>query len=1171
MNRAKCLLMGVLALAFAVFAASGRTAEIANYRVDYLPGTNGQTRVEVQADGWDYMWNASAAIGTASENYTSLKFYSSLYNSDGAGSLPRSAPALFLSLNSTGGHPGPGVNQLGSGGIDRFAITAYEVQTGEAGLIQLSSSAVGVSSNSSTGVELRIYVNDALVTRFIQPGGSSGTASGAFNVALGQLIVGDTVYVAVGPNSHDGSDSFSLAYKIETVTDTVSAFWDADGTGPVGGGVGTWDTTGSVWASGVYNPGACAAWDNAANKAAYFAGTAGTVTLGSVITARALSFEAAYMLAGTETLTLTGSGTGGPGAATIAVVNAADTVTVSAPIASAAGLSKIGPGTLALTGATTTSGNLSAAGGTLRLAGSSNTTVAGTVSVGRTSVAGGTSGTLAIQDSATLTTATLNLGDIDYVTGTGNPSSTVNQSGGTVTVSGAVRIGHYPLETSTYNLNGGSLALTGTPTGAVNPAEATEQPGILYVGINGTGNFVQTGGTASAHGIVLDGRTETVASDTLTLNGGTFTVGPSGITSGSLNANATYQINLGGGTLSASADWSSSRLMTLTGAVGNAVFDTNGYTIDLSGALGGAGGLTKSGTGTLVLSGTNTYTGATQINNSGVLSVADVADSGSASNLGAGSSLVFASGVLKFTGTEADSTNRTITISGAANIDVSNAGGNLSLTTAISGSGQQLSKLGPGTLTLNVATGTTTLNTLDAAGGNLVLAGSTVLSVGTTRVGVSPGSLPGLPDTQPGSGTLSIQDNASLTTGSIGIGENNSPQVSGLIGAINQTGGAVTITGSARFGHWGSSTGTYYLSGGVFRMTGTPSGVVNPAGVGEKSGILYLGVDGTGHFVQTGGTASAHGIVLDARGESSGTESFTLDGGTFTVGPSGITSGSLDANTGYQIDLGGGTLSANADWSSTRLMTLTGTVGNAVFDTNGYAIDLSGLLSGAGGLDKIGNGTLLLSGSNSYAGPTTVTAGTLLVNGSITSDVAVNGGVLGGTGIIGGTVTVASTGTQAPGASVGQQTAGGAVWLSGGRFQLEVNDAAGTAGGPNGWDLLAITDGTGTGTLDLSSLSASSPFYIDIVSLAGAVPGDATNLIATEPVDWEFVTYEQLVGEFSPDLFVLDASAFTNNLGAGHFGIVQTTGGLAIAFIPEPGTLLMCLAAVILLIVRRRR
>ena len=73
-------------------------------------------------------------------------------------------------------------------------------------------------------------------------------------------------------------------------------------------------------------------------------------------------------------------------------------------------------------------------------------------------------------------------------------------------------------------------------------------------------------------------------------------------------------------------------------------------------------GLTKSTGGTVTLVGANTYSGATTIN-AGTLSVSDVADTGTNSNLGTGSSLVIGDGRLQFSAAASDSTNRAVTLS----------------------------------------------------------------------------------------------------------------------------------------------------------------------------------------------------------------------------------------------------------------------------------------------------------------------------------------------------------------------------------------------------------------------------------------------------------------------------------------------------------------------------
>lgn len=72
-------------------------------------------------------------------------------------------------------------------------------------------------------------------------------------------------------------------------------------------------------------------------------------------------------------------------------------------------------------------------------------------------------------------------------------------------------------------------------------------------------------------------------------------------------------------------------------------------------------------------------------------------------------------------------------------------------------------------------------------------------------------------------------------------------------------------------------------------------------------------------------------------------------------------------------------------------------------------------LANEGGLAKMGLGTVTLSGTGSYSGPTTINAGELLVNGTLSnSAVSINGGTLGGTGTL-GSVTVNASGHMAPG------------------------------------------------------------------------------------------------------------------------------------------------------------
>ena len=94
------------------------------------------------------------------------------------------------------------------------------------------------------------------------------------------------------------------------------------------------------------------------------------------------------------------------------------------------------------------------------------------------------------------------------------------------------------------------------------------------------------------------------------LSGGSTFIRYIVITTPSVN----YAIILGGGTVGAYTSWASSLNMNLTNLNGSVTFDTAGNQITLSGTLSGDGGLTVTGGGILELSGTNTYTGDTVVN-----------------------------------------------------------------------------------------------------------------------------------------------------------------------------------------------------------------------------------------------------------------------------------------------------------------------------------------------------------------------------------------------------------------------------------------------------------------------------------------------------------------------------------------------------------------------------
>jgi fibronectin-binding autotransporter adhesin len=137
----------------------------------------------------------------------------------------------------------------------------------------------------------------------------------------------------------------------------------------------------------------------------------------------------------------------------------------------------------------------------------------------------------------------------------------------------------------------------------------------------------------------------------------------------------------------------------------------------------------------------------------------------------------------------------------------------------------------------------------------------------------------------------------------------------------------------------------------------------------------------------------------------------------------------------------------------------------------------SGEISGSGAVTKQAAGNLVLTGSHTYTGATTVRAGTLIGNGVIgASPVTVTSGTLGGTGVIKGPVVIQSAGRLAPGTSIGALTISNSLNLSGVTV-MEVSAALGTN------DLVrGLTTVTYGGTLSIVTLAgpiaASSTFKL---------------------------------------------------------------------------------------------
>jgi hypothetical protein len=172
-------------------------AVVANYRDNF--------ETTVPPRGWNYLWNRDGAIGDPSKYVPLVAAYGAYVANPAA--FPAPGVGQYIHLSGDGGHPGLGVGE--GAASDKFAIAAYTVQSD--GLYAIRDSILRGLDLSSSGVSVFINVNDnapLLDQDFV----AGVTAS--FDVLLGQLKQGDTIYVGVGPHGSHGFDTFKYDFSI---------------------------------------------------------------------------------------------------------------------------------------------------------------------------------------------------------------------------------------------------------------------------------------------------------------------------------------------------------------------------------------------------------------------------------------------------------------------------------------------------------------------------------------------------------------------------------------------------------------------------------------------------------------------------------------------------------------------------------------------------------------------------------------------------------------------------------------------------------------------------------------------------------------------------------------------------------------------------------------------
>ena len=358
-------------------------------------------------------------------------------------------------------------------------------------------------------------------------------------------------------------------------------------------------------------------------------------------------------------------------------------------------------------------------------------------------------------------------------------------------------------------------------------------------------------------------------------------------------------------------------------------------------------------------------------------------------------------------------------------------------------------------------------------------AGSQLIATGSISVGTS------------GFGTLIIKEGGLVRSLSVSVSRSGATGVLRLLGdAVNGRG----VLETRQVMKFGGGTAVVELNGGILRamanqanfLNGFSALTIGTNGAFFDSNGFSIGVSTS--FDGTGGLTKQGAGTLTLSGTNTYSGATTIEAGTLSIEGSGAMSAVSDYKVASGATLlvsdGLGAVTAGSLAGAGSIQVGTGTTLKA--GSSNASTTYSGTITGNGGLDKTGTGTLTLTGTNTYTGGTTVSGGKLVVNGSITGSVSLSGGTLGGSGTVGALV-VANGGTVAPGNSIGTlKVSGNVAFTAGSTYQVEVN-AAGQGDLISASGSASLTGGT-VQVLAASGNYAASTSYV-ILTAAGGVTG----------------------------------------------------------------------------------